>query len=384
MQKVKRSILPTVLKRLENNPAVALLGARQVGKSTLAKEVIGRYEGAIYLDLELDSDREKIERDPELFFRINQGKLICLDEIQYLPNIFRVLRGVIDKTRKNAQFLILGSASRDLIKQSGETLAGRISYIEVTPFLREEVFDVDFYEYWVKGGYPNSLLQGDKELSFDWRNDYIQSFLERDLPSLGFRVPAMTLKRFWSMIAHVQGQVVNYTALGNSLDVSSHTIKHYIDILEQTFVLRVLSPYYSNGKKRLVKSPKIYIRDTGLLHTLLRVEQMNELLGHPGIGASFETVVIENIIQKFPRYDAFFYRDSSGNEIDLLLVKGMKKIAIEIKSSTAPKLEKGFWNSVKFLKPDEMWVIAQVDSTYPGKDGVKITNLESFLKENSF
>ena len=381
MQKIKRSILSTILKKLENNPAVALLGARQVGKSTLAKEIVGHYKNAIYLDLELDSDREKVEKDAELFFKVNQGKLICLDEIQYLPNIFRTLRGVIDKTRDNSQFLILGSASRDLIKQSGETLAGRISYVEISPMHREEIKNFNFFDYWLKGGYPNSVLQIDEELSFDWRNDYIQSFLERDLASLGFRIPATTLKRFWSMIAHSQGQVVNYASLGNSLDVSSHTVKHYIDILEQTFVLRVLRPYHSNNKKRLIKSPKIYIRDTGLLHTLLRVEEMNELLGHPGVGASFETLVIENIIQKFPRFEAYFYRDSSGNEIDLVLVKGMKKIAIEIKSSTAPKLEKGFWSAVKFLKPDEMWLIGQVDSAYPGSNGVKVTNLDLFLEE---
>ncbi|MGB0454216.1 MAG: ATP-binding protein [Bacteriovoracaceae bacterium] len=381
MQKIERYITQKFLKRLENNPAVALLGARQVGKSTLAKMIVGQFEKSVYLDLELDSDREKIEQDRELFLSVNADKLICLDEIQHLPELFKVLRGVIDSKERNTQFLILGSASRDLIKQSGETLAGRIAYLEITPFLRLEVLDINFFEYWLRGGYPRSLLAKDDETSFSWRNDYIKSFLERDLPSLGFRVPASVLKKFWTMLAHTQGQLMNYAKLASSLDVSIHAIKNYIHILEETLVVRVLQPYYTNEKKRLVKSPKVYIRDTGILHSLLRIHEINDLLGHPVVGGSFETLVIENIITSFSKWDAYFYRDSTGNEIDLVLKKGLKKIAIEIKSSTAPKIGKGFWNSVKFLKPDEMWCIAQVDSKYPGGDGAWITNLELFLEE---
>ncbi len=370
-----------VLKRLDNNPAVVLLGARQVGKSTLAKMVLSQFENSVYLDLELDSDREKIEKDRELFLNANANKLICLDEIQHLPDLFKALRGVIDSKERNAQFLILGSASRDLIKQSSETLAGRIAYLEITPFQRLEVPDKNFFEYWLRGGYPKSLLAIDDETSVAWRRDYIKSFLERDLPSLGFRVPAAILKKFWTMLAHSQGQVMNYAKLGSSLDVSIHAVKNYIHILEETLVIRVLEPYYTNQKKRLIKSPKVYIRDTGTLHALLRIQQINDLLGHPIVGGSFETLVIENIITSFPHWDAYFYRDSTGNEVDLVLEKGLKKIAIEIKSSTAPKIAKGFWNSVKFLKPDEMWCIAQVNAKYPGGDGLWITSLELFLKE---
>jgi predicted AAA+ superfamily ATPase len=381
MQNIKRHIKSLIIKRLNYNPAVALLGARQVGKSTLAKEIVEEHGNAIYLDLELGSDREKIERDPELFLKINSDKLICLDEIQHLPELFKTLRGVIDKRESNGQFLILGSASRDLIRQSSETLAGRIAYLDIGPFSRLEVVDYSFFDYWFKGGYPKSLLVEDGEASLAWRQDYIMSFLERDLPSLGFRVPPTVLKRFWSMLAHNQAQVMNYAKLGASLDVSIHTIKHYIDILEQTFVIRVLKPYFSNEKKRLIKSPKVYIRDTGLLHSLLRIGSINDLLGHPIVGSSFETVVIENIMSYAKGWDCSFYRDSSGNEIDLVLEKGMRNIVVEIKSSTVPKLTKGFWNSVNFLKPDEMWVIALVDSAYPGGEGVNITNLELFLKE---
>lgn len=383
MQKIKRHIANKVFKRLKNNPAVALLGPRQVGKSTLAKMIVSQFENSVYLDLELDSDRDKIEQDRELFLEANVEKLICLDEIQLLPELFKVLRGVIDKRDRNTQFLILGSASRDLIKQSGESLAGRIAYLEITPFLRLEVLDQNFFDYWLRGGYPRSLLAADEESSYSWRNDYIKSFLERDLPNLGFRVPSNVLRKFWTMLAHSQGQVMNYAKLGSSLDVSIHTIKNYIYILEETLVIRVLQPYHTNEKKRLIKSPKVYIRDTGILHSLLRIQEINDLLGHPIVGGSFETLVIENIVASFNDWDAYFYRDSTGNEIDLVLERGLKKIAIEIKSSTSPKIGKGFWNSVKYLEPDEMWCIAQVNSKYPGGNGAWITNLELFLKEKT-
>lgn len=290
------------------------------------------------------------------------------------------LRSVIDRTNESGQFLILGSASRDLIKQSGETLAGRISYLEITPFLKKEVLDYSFFDYWIKGGFPKAFLF-DNEKSLIWRRDYIKSFLERDLPSLGFNIPSTVLSRFWKMLAHLQGQVMNYSKLASSLDVSIHTIKNYIHILEQTFVIRVLQPYFTNSKKRLIKSPKVYIRDTGLLHSLLNISDMNELLGHPVIGSSFETLVIENIIQQFPHCDFSFYRDSSGNEIDLVIEKGLKKIVVEIKASTAPRLDKGYLNAVKFLEPDEMWLIGQVDMLYSAGNGVKVGNLEIFLKE---
>lgn len=381
-KKIKRIFQDQIEIRLKHNPVVALLGARQVGKSTLAKLIMEKYANSIYLDLEKRSDRRKLENDLELFLSQNQGKLICLDEIQMMPEIFTALRSYIDENDKNAQFLILGSASRDLIRQSSETLAGRIAYIEITPFHFKEIKDdIPLLEHWLKGGYPKSILQKNNDESFNWRNDYIKTFLERDIPQLGFTIPAITLERFWRMLAHTHGQVINYSNLGRSLGVTHHTIKSYIDILEQTFVIKTLEPYSSNEGKRLIKSPKVYIRDTGLLHALLEIEDMNSLLGHPVVGHSFEFYIIENIIMNAPNWRYSFYRDSSGNEIDLVLEKGMRKIVIEIKSSTSPKLEKGFWNSVKFLKPDEMWVIAQVDSSYPGPEGVRITNLELFLKD---
>jgi predicted AAA+ superfamily ATPase len=380
MHKIARPYLQQIFDKLDANPAVALLGPRQVGKSTLAKEISSNFADAVYLDLELDSDRAKVEADPELFFRMNSEALICLDEVQFLPDIFRTLRGVIDQKNRNGQFLILGSASRDLIRQSAETLAGRISYLEIRPFSRREILaESTIQQYWLRGGYPRSFLAPDDELSFDWRDDYIKSFLERDLPSLGFSIPATTLRRFWTMLAHNHGQVINYDRLGGSLGVSGQTVKHYVDILEQTFLIRVLKPFHTNEKKRLIKSPKIYIRDPGLLHALLKIDSLNDLLGHPVAGHSFESLVIENILEEYPRHDCYFYRDSNGNEVDLVLVKGMQKIAFEIKSSTAPKLEKGFWNAVKFLTPDSMWLIGQVEGDYPGPGGVHVIGLDGFL-----
>lgn len=383
MQKyIPRSFFPQIAKRLQHNPVVALLGPRQTGKSTLAKQIIKKYPESIYLDLEKKSDRLKLERDPEFFLRENRNRLICLDEIQLLPEIFSTLRSFVDESGKNAQFLILGSASRDLIRQSSETLAGRIAYIEITPFHLSEVKDVTTVKnHWLQGGYPKALLQNDLEESFSWRENYIKTFLERDLPQLGFNIPAKILERFWTMLAHNHGQLVNYSNLGKSLGVTHHTIKSYIDILEQTFILRTLRPYFSNEKKRLVKSSKVYLRDTGLLHTLLNLEDFNSLLGHPIFGTSYESYVIENILAQAARWRPTFYRDSVGNEIDLLLEKGDRKIAIEVKSSTSPKIEKGFWNAVNFIQPEQKWIISHVDEKFSTREGVIITNLPSFLKE---
>ena len=380
---IPRDILAVVQQRLAHYPAVALLGARQVGKTTLARQLVDQIPNALYLDLQKISDRAKIENDPELFLQMNQGRLICLDEIQLLPELFATLRSYIDVTGTMGQFLLLGSASRDLIRQSSESLAGRIAYLEITPFTRKEIEGIfDQPSHWLKGGYPRSILEDHDNHSFEWRWNYIKTFLERDIPQLGFSIPAKTLERMWTMLAHVHGQLINYSNLGNSLGVSYHTIKSYIDILEQTFVVRTLKPYEVNLGKRLVKSPKVYIRDSGLLHALLGIESINDLLGHPVVGNSFESYIIENIITHMPRWEPYFYRDSAGNEVDLLLVRGNHKIALEIKSSTAPKAGKGFWNSLKVVNPDEAWVIGHVDQTYPGPNGTIISNLHNFLLDH--
>jgi predicted AAA+ superfamily ATPase len=372
---ISREIVSDIIVRLNNNPAVALLGARQTGKSTIAEIIIKQFPGAIYLDLERPSDLNKLT-DPEAFFEQYSGQLICLDEIQRTPEIFPVLRGVIDRKKKNAQFLILGSASRDLIRQSSESLAGRLSYIEITPFTQKEANFTDFRTFWLQGGYPRSLL-AEEGISFQWREDYIRTFLERDIPQLGFSIPAQTLARFWRMLAHVHGQVLNSSKIADSMGVSSHTIRKYIDLLAQTFVVRVLPAFSINLKKRLIKAPKIYIRDSGILHSLLDIETSQDLFAHPTYGTSFEGLVIENILTRFPRWQASYFRTSNGAEIDLILTKGLKTIAIEIKASTTPRLSKGFWNSIEYLSPDQVIVVAPVKEEYPIADNVIVAPLKA-------
>ncbi len=364
-----------IKKYLDNFPCVALLGARQVGKSTLAKHIIKDIENSIYLDLENPRDFAKLQ-EPLAFLEANREKLICLDEVQRMPEIFQVFRSYLDQSNRVGPLLLLGSASRDLIQQSSESLAGRISYCEINPFVASEVTDLN--KLWVQGGYPRSYLS-DEEISFDWRENYIRTFLERDIPQLGIKVPALTLRRFWTMLAHLNGCLLNASKLASSMGVTIPTIKHYIDILEGTFVIRQLKPYHTNTKKRLVKSPKIYIQDTGLVHCLLGIESYNDLLGHPALGNSYEAFIIASILEKFPRYDASFYRSATGTEIDLILQKGKKKIAIEIKSSQAPKLNKGFYEALKVVKPNKAYVIAPVDEPYPIKGGVWVYDLMSFL-----
>ncbi len=375
----KRLALSEVLKRLQVNPAVALLGARQVGKSTLADMVLEQFPHAMYLDLERPSDMNKLS-DPEAFFQQFQDRLICLDEIQRAPELFSVLRSVIDRNKRNGQLLLLGSASRELIKQSSESLAGRISYLEISPFNRMETTDVDMNLLWLRGGYPRSLLNLDGETSFQWREDYICTFLERDIPQLGFHIPANTLGRFWRMLAHSHGQTLNASKLADSMGVSGHTIRNYIDLLEQTFVVRTLQPWAGNTKKRLIKAPKVYIRDTGLLHALLDIESMEQLFSHPVYGASFEGFVIENILTQLPRWQPSFYRTSSGSEFDLVLEKVGKRVAIEIKASTSPKLGRGNWSALEVLQADYSYVVAPVGGPYPLQQGLMVMSLDDVIE----
>ncbi len=365
-----------IKKHLTAFPAVILLGARQVGKSTLAKKIIEDIDKSIYLDLEDPRDYAKLQ-NPLEFLEANRDSMICIDEVQRYPEIFQVLRSFLDNNNHPGQLLFLGSASRDLIKQSSETLAGRISYIEINPFVASEVEDLR--RLWVQGGYPDSF-SFEPELSFDWRINYIRTFLERDIPQLGINIPAETLKRFWTMLAHVNGTILNQSNLASSMGVSVPTIKNYLDILEGTFVIRRLKPFFTNTKKRLIKSPKIYIRDTGLIHCLLGIESYNDLLGHPCLGNSYEAFIIPSILEKLPRYTPSFYRSSSGAEVDLILEKGQKKIAIEIKSSAAPKVSQGFYEALKVIQPDKSFVVAPVEDSFPLKGNIWVHNLKTLLE----
>ena len=377
---IKRDCLSSILYQIQRYPIVALLGARQVGKTVLAKQVQKRIPKTFYLDLQDPASLLRLE-DPVSLFEQYQDHLIILDEIQKSPGIFPVLRSLIDKKRKNGRVLILGSAGPDLIKQSSETLAGRICYLEVTPFQQKEVNHFcDFTGYWLRGGYPLSLLSKNDKDSFDWRKNYIQTFLERDIPQLSGMWPSPYIGRLWTMLAHSQGQILNQSRLGQSLGISSVSVKKYISILERTFVLRQLSPYSANLKKRLIKSPKVYLRDSGLLHVLLNIESAEDLMSHPVCGASFEGLVIENIVAQMPRWEPFFLNSAGGAEIDLLLSKGQKKLLFEVKLNSAPKVSKGFFQLVGDLKPEEAFVIVPLKESFKVK-GITYCSLEELIRK---
>ncbi|MCZ0932366.1 MAG: ATP-binding protein [Oligoflexia bacterium] len=377
---INRSLKKKLRQNIKDYPVVALLGPRQVGKSTLAKEIINKHSRGVYLDLEKPSHLNQLNA-PEYFFEQNKSFLICLDEVQRYPEIFPLLRSLADERKKNGQFLILGSAGRDLLKQSSESLAGRISYLEMSPFTLLELSAKKRERLWLRGGFPRSFLGRSETASLEWRENYIRTFLERDIPQLGFRIPPTAIGRLWNMLAYSHGQTLNSSKLAGSLGVSSHTVNSYIDILEKTFLIRLLQPFSENLKKRLVKSPKVYIRDSGLLHSLLKVDTMNELFSHPVFGSSFEGFVLEQIISSLPRWQFYFYRTRSGAEIDLLMIKGIRRIAIEIKAGKSPVVEKGFWTAVEDVKAKEKYLIAPVDTAYTIKDNVKVTSLSQFLDQ---
>ena len=364
-----------LLDLLQRFPAVALLGPRQAGKTTLALSLEEQLKPqALYLDLELPSDRAKLA-DPELYLSQHRDRLVILDEIHRLPDIFQTLRSLIDRRRRTgrkvSQFLLLGSASIDLMHQSAETLAGRIAYLELTPFTAAEVGGTSPSApdaLWLRGGFPESFLADDDEGSFEWRTAFIQTYLERDVPALGPRVPAETLRRFWQMLAHNQGQMLNGAQLAAGLGVSGHTIARYLDILVDLLLVRRLQPWASNVRKRLVRSPKVYVRDSGLVHALLGIRTQEELFGHPIVGPSWEGMLIENILSSLPAtVRSWFYRTSAGAEIDLVLEFGPKNIwAIEIKRSISnPVPSKGFYIGCADLQATRQIVL------YPGKESYR-------------
>ena len=380
-----------LLDLLQRFPAVALLGPRQAGKTTLALSLEEQLRPqALYLDLELPSDRAKLS-DPELYLSQHRDRLVILDEIDRLPDIFQTLRSLIDRRRRTgrkvSQFLLLGSASMDLMHQSAETLAGRIAYLELTPFTATEVGGTSpsaADALWLRGGFPESFLADDDEGSFEWRTAFIQTYLERDVPALGPRVPAETLRRFWQMLAHNQGQMFNGAQLAAGLGVSGHTIARYLDILVDLLLVRRLQPWVSNVRKRLVRSPKVYVRDSGLVHALLGIRTQEELFGHPIVGPSWEGMLIENILNSLPAtVRSWFYRTSAGAEIDLVLEFGPKNIwAIEIKRSISnPVPSKGFYIGCADLQAARQIIL------YPGKESYRtdpsseVMSLDQFMKE---
>ncbi len=386
---IKRDSYQKVLTGLSRQAAVALIGPRQVGKTTLALE-LAQGRDALYLDLEASEDRAKL-RDPALFLSRNQERLVILDEIHRMPELFQTLRGLIDQGRqkglRNGRFLILGSASIDLLRQSGETLAGRIEYIDMGPLNIRETSSVNALvldRHWVRGGFPDSYLAKNDEDSYAYRRNFIRTCLERDVPQFGPRVPAATLERLWVMLAHSQGQLLNASMLAKSLSLSAPTISSYIDLLSDLLLVRRLPPFHANVKKRLVKSPRVYIRDSGLVHALLGIGDYNQLSGHPVFGSSWEGFVIENLISVAPeRTKASFYRTAAGAEMDLILeLPAGKKWAVEVKSGLGAPLTKGFYNALEDIEADQSFVVYAGQDRYPvaGKtDAISLLELAQEL-----
>lgn len=368
---------------LDNYPAVALLGPRQAGKTTLALD-IAKQRKALYLDLESTTDRAKLQ-NAELYLAEHQDKLVILDEVQRAPGLFQNLRGLIDQGRRQGlrtgRFLLLGSASIELLQQSSETLAGRISYLELTPFDALELSAGQTETLWLRGGFPDSVLTDNDAISLKWRQDFIRTYLERDIPQLGPRIPAETLRRFWSMLAHNQGELLNAAKLAAALGVDGKTVARYLDLLVDLLLVRRLKPWHSNGGKRLVKSPKTYVRDSGIAHALLGIGDKETLLGHPVCGRSWEGFVIENCLSVAPPHsEAGFYRSSAGAECDLLLTfPDQSTWAIEIKRSMTPSLQKGFYFARDDIQPEASFLVYPGTETYSVAEGVKAIGLTALL-----
>lgn len=378
---IKRKLADVLQARLQQFPAVALLGPRQVGKTTLARQLGQQQGNSLYLDLENPQDLEKLT-DARGYLAAQRGKLVILDEVQRMPGIFQILRGLIDEGihagMQTGQFLLLGSASIDLLKQSSESLAGRIAYLELSPLDVTEVGANQMQDLWIRGGFPRSLLAATEEQSVVWRSQFIQTYLERDIPQLGPRIAAETLRRFWTMLAHSQGSLLNAAQLAASLAVDGKTVAKYLDLMVDLLLVRRLPPYHANVGKRLIKSPKTYVRDSGLVHTLLRLDTLDAVLGHPVAGTSWEGFVIDNLLRAAPpRTEASFYRTAAGAEIDLLLDLGGQHglWAIEIKRSVAPKLERGFHHALEDLQPSKAFLVYSGEERYPKAAGVEAISL---------
>jgi len=383
-----RELTRQIITSLRRNPAVALLGPRQIGKTTLAHE-IAKGLPSIYLDLENPEDFQKL-KDPAHYLQRHADKLVILDEVQRYPDLFMSLRGIIDARRRdghgNGCFLVLGSATNELLKQSSESLAGRIHYCELAglnPIEIEEASAEPLQKLWMRGGFPDSYTARDDAASHQWRQNFIRTYLERDIPQLGPRIPAATLMRFWTMLAHTQGELLNASKLASALGVESVTVSRYLDLMVDLLLVRRLEPWYGNVKKRLVKSPRTYVRDSGLVHALLHIPNYEVLLGHPIFGKSWEGFVIETIINALPSgTHSYFYRTSAGAEIDLVLEFGLDEYwAIEIKASRTPTLKKGFHLACDDLKVKRKFVIYAGDDTFLSSHDTTILSLAYFIEE---
>ncbi len=377
---IDRELHANLLETLDDFPAVALLGPRQAGKTTLARAVGDGLNGSVYLDLESPSDRLKLT-DPEAYLSQHEDKLVILDEVQKMPALFQPLRSLLDQGRRKGlaagRFLVLGSASGELLRQSGESLAGRIAYLELPPLQIQEVDGVEQDALWSRGGFPNSFLAKSERQSLVWRQNLINTYLERDIPSYGARIPAETLRRLWTMLAHKQGGLLEVSQLGKNLMIDAKTVHRYLDLLVDLMLLRRLQPWHSNVGKRLVKSPKLYIRDSGLVHALLGIATADALLSHPVVGNSWEGFALETLLNAAPiNTTSGFYRTSNGAEVDLLLdMPGQGVWAIEVKRGPAAKPRRGFYSACEDLQPARKFMVHARADRFPIGDGVEAMGL---------
>lgn len=378
----KRYLRTAIIKRLKHFPVVGIVGSRQTGKTTLAKQIIPELEKeAIYLDLESAGDLSKLE-NPEFYFSQHTDKCVIIDEIQNRPDLFPLLRSVIDKDRITGRFMILGSASPVLLRQSSESLAGRISYVQLHPlnFLELEG-KIKMTDHWFRGGYPLSLLNPEVEMSGIWLDDFITGYILRDLPALGLPANPVLTRRLWIMLCHLNGQVLNHTEIAKSLQISSPTVKTYLDFFENSFLIRRIPPFFINIKKRLIKSPRVYLTDTGILHRLLNVLSFEDLQAHPVIGASWENYVINQIITLAdPKVELNFYRTRDGNEIDLVFVKSLIPVATaEIRFTSALSLTAGNTIAINTIGAKMNFIITPSSDDYLIRETVRVCSLDDFL-----
>ena len=391
-QNITRFIETTVRERLSAMPAVVLLGPRQVGKTTLARKIAASWPGtALYLDMERPADRLRLD-DADSYLRAQQGKLVVIDEIHRVPHLFEILRGIVDDWRaaglRHGHFLLLGSASLDLMQQASETLAGRVAYIDIPPItaidLRHSAIAALHHDtLWLRGGFPDSLLADSDATSLNWRRDFIRSYLERDVPMFAPRLPAVSIGRLWTMLAHSQGEMLAQSRLAQALGVSSPAVARYIDLLVQLQLVRLLPPWHSNAGKRLVKTPKTYVRDSGLVHALLELQDLDHVLGHPVAGHSYEGMVLETLIAAAGApYSAHFYRTQDGAEIDLVLASGNRpEIAVEVKRSSAPSPQKGFSIACDDLAITRRFVVYPGTERFALRHGAQAIGLKDMVQE---
>jgi hypothetical protein len=382
---IKRILNSQIVQSLQHFPAVGLVGARQVGKTTLAQMIAQQWpEKTLYLDLERPADFAALT-EPELFLSRHTDKLVIMDEIQLRGDLFPVLRSLIDNDRRPGRFLLLGSSSPDLMRQSGESLAGRIAYHELSSLLLNELSEGRMDLLWMRGGFPDSVLAASEEISGQWRENFILTYLQRDLALMGYnvRVPVMKLRQFWQMLAHTHGQLTNLSQLAMNMELSRQSVRKYLDILQETFMVRQLQPFHTNLKKRLVKSPKLFIRDSGVLHTLLGINSFQELVSHSILGRSWEGFCLEQILSQLPRgWSVFFYRTQAGAEVDLIVQRrvGEAPRFVEFKYSQSPKLTRGFWEAKTDLRPGACYVIYPGAQSYPLGESIEVLPVSQIAK----